>query len=135
MGSFPASRRYPREGNGYPLHFSCLENWIFISNEKTVHLPNTSGSNKTDSTPSLPENTVKENRTNPWPLPGHTRLQALIWNKSSLHVLMPRVGPGPYGFSLRGRGSGTGSWHASYGSSVFRCQVLYKPFIQLHSLN
>ena len=26
MGSFPASGRYPGEGNGYPLHYSCLEN-------------------------------------------------------------------------------------------------------------
>jgi len=112
-----------------------LENWIFICNEKTVHLPNISGRNKTASTLSFPENTVKENQTIPGPLPGHIGLQAMIWNKSSLHVLMPRVGLGPYGFPLVGRGKGTGSWHASYGSSVFRCQVLYKPFIQLHSLN
>ena len=43
-----------------------LEIWIFICNEKTVHLSNTSGRNKTDSIPSLPENTVKEHQTNPW---------------------------------------------------------------------
>ena len=25
-GSIPGSRRSPREGNGYPLQYSCLEN-------------------------------------------------------------------------------------------------------------
>ena len=26
LGSIPGSGRYPREGNGYPLQYSCLEN-------------------------------------------------------------------------------------------------------------
>jgi len=26
LGSTPGSGRYPREGNGYPLQYSCLEN-------------------------------------------------------------------------------------------------------------
>ena len=26
LGSIPGSRRSPREGNGYPLRYSCLEN-------------------------------------------------------------------------------------------------------------
>ena len=26
-GSIPGSRRSPREGNGHPLQYSCLENW------------------------------------------------------------------------------------------------------------
>ena len=28
MGSNPGSGRFPREGNGYPLQYSCLENPI-----------------------------------------------------------------------------------------------------------
>ena len=27
-GSIPGSRRFPGEGNGYPLQYSCLENSI-----------------------------------------------------------------------------------------------------------
>ena len=26
LGSIPGSGRFPREGNGYPLHYACLEN-------------------------------------------------------------------------------------------------------------
>ena len=26
LGSFPGSGRFPGEGNGYPLQYSCLEN-------------------------------------------------------------------------------------------------------------
>ena len=28
LGSFPESGRFPGEGNGYPLQYSCLENSI-----------------------------------------------------------------------------------------------------------
>ena len=28
LGSIPGSERYPREGNGNPLQYSCLENPI-----------------------------------------------------------------------------------------------------------
>ena len=27
-GSLPGSRRFPGEGNGYPLQYSCLENSV-----------------------------------------------------------------------------------------------------------
>ena len=28
MGSIPGSGRYPRVGNGHPLQYSCLENFM-----------------------------------------------------------------------------------------------------------
>ena len=38
MGSIPWSGRYPGEGNGYPLQYSCLENSIDRGDwQATVH--------------------------------------------------------------------------------------------------
>ena len=41
--------------------------------------------------------TVKENLTHLWATSSTTGLQSLIWSKSSLHVLMSRVGQGLLG--------------------------------------
>ena len=39
IGSIPGSRRSPGEGNGNPLHYSCLENFMDRGAwQATVHL-------------------------------------------------------------------------------------------------
>ena len=39
VGSIPGSRRSPGEGNGNPLHYSCLENFMDRGTwQATVHV-------------------------------------------------------------------------------------------------
>ena len=83
-----------------------LENWIFICNEKTVHLPNISGGNKTASTPSFPENTVKENQTNPWATSRTHRFASHDLEQIKLACAYAQSGAGAIWVPFGGKGKG-----------------------------